>query len=136
MKSEVQVFLRFTGFRGLPEAITTRVGVQPTRTWRKGQSWTLGTGRVKARGRYRHNGWELSSGLDKTRDLDAHLRALLKRIERRKSAVRRESAAQHPDVICVVYSYGGDRPPLDIAHDVLKELAALHASVVIDLYVV
>ena len=52
---EIQVSFCVTGFDGLPEEITAVIGLQPSKSWRKGEACGGG------KGIHTHSGWELVS---------------------------------------------------------------------------
>ena len=129
MRSEIQVYFRLRGFPMSPADLTAELGVEPTDTWQVGQPRRL------AKGAFKENGWEISSGLEKAADLEAHVHALLEKITPHREKFKKVSASYPPELVCVVYSYGGDRPALFFTREVVRELAMLNVEIGIDLYV-
>lgn len=129
MKSEIKVYFRIVGFPMSPEVLTDKLGLKPTDTWKKGDA-----GRI-AKTTFKNNGWELSSGLNKSVDLKTHVGTLLDNITPFKKNFVKVCSEYPPDLICVVYSYGGDRPAIVFERDIIKELTELNASIDVDLYV-
>jgi hypothetical protein len=129
MRSEIEVYFRVRGFSVSPEALTVELGMQPTRTWRKGDPLRFG------KGTYKDNGWTIGSGLGKSIDLETHVKTLLDKIVLIRENFIKVCTKYHPDLVCVIHSYGGDRPAIPFDREIIKELAVLNASIDIDLYV-
>ena len=129
MKTEIKVYFRMTGFQKDPSDLAAEIGIQPNRTWKKGEPRKL------AKGTFRENGWEIYSISDKKEELKVHLEDVLNRI--RPYAKRISTLAQKfPTLLnCVIYSYGGDRPAITFPPSSLKELATLNVTLDVDLYI-
>ena len=89
-KWAITVDLRVTGLSEDPQVVTDALGVEPTRTWSRGD---LVTPPATAR-RRKSNGWLLDSGCPEDASLEEHFKALADRL----SAVRRGSLRLGPTV--------------------------------------
>lgn len=130
METENSASLTLTGLDLDPEQITRRTSISPSKTWRLGE-------KVDDRSvlRYQHNGWRLTSGLPKQRDLEEHVESVLTQIRSSWSVLTQLGATYDAEMACVVYSYGGDRPPIHLSKGVLRRVSELNADIDIDLYV-
>ncbi len=63
-KPEISASLTLTGLDLEPDKITTKLGIVPTKAWRKGDLI-----HPKAKIRFAENGWSLESQLDKSAEL-------------------------------------------------------------------
>ena len=129
MRSDIQVYFLIRGFPVSSEELTAELGIQPTYTWNKGDPVRFG------KTTYKDNGWKISSGLDKSSDLETHVKVLLDRIAPFIENFVKVCEKYPPELVCVIYSYGGDGPAIPFDRKVIRELAALNASIDIDLYV-
>ena len=128
MRSKIKASLRFDGFPVSPEQLSTELGLEPTEAWSKGDPCRWAKER-------RSNGWKLSSGLEESADLEAHVNAVLHQIAPFKEKFRKVTAKYPPMLACVIYTYDGDRPAIVFERNVVMELADLNALIDIDLYI-
>jgi hypothetical protein len=110
-----------------PEEITRRTGLQPTKTWQRGEQ------RLKTSLVEKENGWELKSPLPKVAALLQHVDYILSTIEPCRSQLT-EFTRNHESVLaCAVY-FDEQMPELYLDRGVIARLADLNVSVDIDLY--
>jgi hypothetical protein len=114
-----------------PEELTRRVGIDPDRSWRRGD-------RTEARRPQPHHGWELTSRLSEDRPVEDHLADLLERTAPVAKAVA--AIARDPAVASVrlMLSRTGDNwnPGLSISPDAIRKLDDLGLALDIDIYVI
>jgi hypothetical protein len=128
MKTEIKASFGFTDFPMPPQELTKELGIEPTHSWKKGDPG------IASKLPMKNNGWELSSGLELSKDFESHLRALLDKIRPLKENFI-NVGKKFPTVLsCIIYIYGEDRPYLGFESTVVKELADLNATIDIDLY--
>jgi len=129
MKTEIKINLVFFDFSMSPDDLSQKLGINATSTWRKGDQGITVPIRKKT------NGWELSSGLDKSTDFEKHIDALLAKIRPHKQQFIEMGKVLSPVLSFVVYSYDGARPSMGFSKEAIQELAELNAEIDIDLYV-
>jgi hypothetical protein len=129
MRSEIRVCLRLRGFPMPPETLTSEIGLQPTDSWKKGDPCRF------AKTIFKDNGWEVNSGLDTSLDLGTHVKTLLKKLAPLKKNLAKVCAQCRAELVCVIYSYGGDRPTIYFEKEIMKQIVELNVSMYIDLYI-
>ena len=131
MKHQIQLDLVIYGFDVDPDQITSFLAIQPSVTWRKGDR--IGTSALKRK----HNGWSLSSGLNKTDDFDQHLNAIIRTIEPSIGKFSSLPAAVEVELSCAV-SLREDSPEslpaIYFQAQAVSVLAKLKAEIDFDLY--
>ncbi len=136
MYYEIVVDLLLTGFQPDPSEITTLLGVQPSQSWLEGDL----VGRTALR---RHsNGWLLSSGCDRTSELESHLDALFEKVAPLKDRFSMLPPSTEVGVSCAVYVYHSisedeehNTPAIHLDAKQVHMLNALGAEFDVDLYV-
>ena len=131
MRSEIEVDFILTGRGVNVEAISDRLQIVPSETWRMGdviKSTVL---------RRKRDAWVLSSGLDRTMPYPVHVKALLDRLHPRHAEIRGicKELGLEAEVSAGVESYDGDRPNLTLEAGEIRRLADLNAGLEIDLYI-
>ena len=133
VRSEIYAYLVLTGRALVPAEVTTHLGVLPDRTVYVGQVTNERTGRRAEGGR-----WELHSGLPLSADLEAHVDAVLRRLEPLWPAlvgVAQSDSGVRVTLECVVTSFGGARPAISFRSEVVRRLAEVGGEIDVDLYV-
>ena len=105
------------------------LGHDPERYWDKDDDHLLRNERTLKR---RFSRWTLESRLAETDELEAHLLALLEKLEPRAEQVRTLAAQHQCSIVCVVYglqNHGFRLPP-----DLLGRIAAMNVSLELDGY--
>ena len=128
-KPEIQMSLILTNDQGLdPGQISAALGLEPDRTWLKGDA-IQGTSR-----RYACSGWKLSSGSDEHADLEVHARALMLRLSGVAEELRALSKTWDLEVSCVVEVFGASGPALHLDPELVCFFGSIDAALDIDLY--
>lgn len=125
---EVKTRLLILGFDCAPAAISEVLGVAPTRTWSTGD-------RVipQATKLHSENGWVLRSPSDPEHTTpEESIRALLASLPNH-SAIEQIRSRGDVQVTCTIYTYK-HRPSLFLPPDLMAQLAALGASLDVDIY--
>lgn len=128
MESETDAVFTLTGSDLDPDRVTALTGVQPSRTWRTGELIT-----ERAIVRYKNNGWTLRSNV--SGDLNEEISDVLDLLQPAWSQFVALSSRSYAEIACVVYSYGGARPPIHFDRDIVRRAAELNAAIDVDLYV-
>jgi hypothetical protein len=127
MSSKTIVRLKITSATHDPEYISEALGVSCERGWR------IGENRPNTIIKEKMNGWILNSGLEGAQPLDDQIKSLLKRVEPLRSRMKERLGGDLIELSCVIYA---DSPPaLNFESEVIGSIAALGASLDIDLYV-
>lgn len=111
-----------------PDRVTEITGIQPSKTWRTGELINS-----RATVRYEENGWTLSSSVPG--DLDQEITEVLDHLRPAWSEFVALGSRYYAEISCVVYSYGGDRPPIHFDRGVVGSAAELNAAIDVDLYI-
>ncbi len=111
-----------------PGHVTAVTGVQPSKTWRTGD---LIDPRTPLR--YTHNGWRVDSKI--SADLDEQIRDVYSRLQPAWAQFEELGERYYAEISCVLYIYGGARPPMHFDREIVERAAQLHAAIDIDLYV-
>jgi hypothetical protein len=82
--------------------------------------------------RRKEDGWRLDSELPPQATLDQHAQNILDRIHPRAAAVT--SIDGKAQFFTAIYIHVGDRPPLVLSREIIRQLADLNAGVDIDIY--
>jgi hypothetical protein len=130
MESEISAAFTLTGPDLDPEHVTHKTGLAPSKTWRAGDLI-----QKPATIRYEHSGWRLKSQLPPSAGIEEHIRWLIERLAPSWEALKELGGRYRSEFSCTVYSYGGDRPAIHFASDVLTRAADLSAAIDVDLYV-
>lgn len=128
MASRIRTFVYIVDFDCDPGAVTAALGIQPTRTWLKGE-------RIEPSIRVRtSNGWELA-GIDSGEgDPVALIRELLKRLPSTLAKIG-EISSKWDAQLAVVMEIGHPTPPFNLDRATIRRLADLSMSLDVDLYV-
>ncbi len=125
---EVFVRLRVTSTKRTAEELTSLIGLQCDR------SWSVGDKRGKSEIVERCNGWELYSNVEnRQQTLDAHIVALLDRLQPHEQRVREVAEKDEAVFSCVVYDDEG-RPALYFDNRLVRRIASLGVDFDIDVY--
>lgn len=108
------------------DQVTQVLGAEPTTTWRKGDLVSARTTHRRQR-----DGWAMAAREPDSADLEAHVRAVLDRLQPREGFQPPPSWAVL--VSCVVW-IGDWAPPVFLSRAVVARLAALGAALDVDIY--
>ncbi|BAS58251.1 DUF4279 domain-containing protein [Leptolyngbya boryana CZ1] len=129
MDSEVYVEFSLTGIDLNPEDITSKVGIEPTKTWLKDELIS-----PKGQIRYKQNGWKLRSHLEASDDLDEHFRVILQQLRQGWQPLIELCSVYEAEFCGVIYT-SGERPAIHFDRELLKAVLQLNAEIDVDLYV-
>ena len=118
-----------SGFTIEPDELTKIIGINTTSTSEKGKLTD------KYKQVIKENSWSLCSGLSKEVDIQTQTDFLLEKLRPQKSKLIEICKEFPPLLNCTVRIYGGDRPPLDLSKENIKELSEYNAEFGIDIYI-
>jgi len=128
MEFEISVSFELKGSELEPEKITALLGIIPTKTWRVNDLV-----HPKAGVRRKSNGWSLKSQLDKSAELDEHIKSIFEELQPSWQSLV-EICKQYDALIsCAVYRYQ-QIPAIDLDKDIVKKAAELNAGIDVDIY--
>jgi hypothetical protein len=128
MEFEISVLFELRGSELEPEKITALLGIIPTKTWRVNDLV-----HPKAGVRRKSNGWSLKSQLDKSAELDEHIKWIFEELQPSWQSLV-EICKQYDALIsCAVYRYQ-QIPAIDLDKDIVKKAAELNAGIDVDVY--
>jgi hypothetical protein len=127
MESEVYAYFLLIGVDFQPDEITAQVGITPTKTWTKGDLRLPG-----AVVRHQENGWMVLSKLDRSADLEEHIKSVLEQLQPSWDILQKLCLLHSAEFACVVYSYGGDRPAIHFDREVIKQVNELNSTIDVD----
>ena len=128
MEFEISVDLELRGSELEPEKITALLGIIPTKTWR-----VKDLVHPKAGVRRKSNGWSIKSQLDKSAELDEHIKSIFEELQPSWQSLV-EICKQYDALIsCAVYRYQ-QIPAIDLDKDIVKKAAELNAGIDVDIY--
>lgn len=128
MDFKISAYFRLSGQNLEPEDITALVGVIPTNSWRTGD---LIDPRLKKRRKY--NAWIVESQLDKSAELDEHIKAVFEKLQPGWESLVKISP-QFDTFICgVIYAYSYI-PAINFDKYIIQKAGELNAGIDVDLY--
>jgi len=128
MGFEISVLFELRGSELEPEKITALLGIIPTKTWRVNDLV-----HPKAGVRRKSNGWSLKSQLDKSAELDEHIKSIFEELQPSWQSLV-EICKQYDALIsCAVYGYQ-QIPAIDLDKDIVRKAAELNAGIDVDVY--
>ena len=83
---EAKASFGYSNFACDPDEITRVLGITPDEIMRKGEEWTTPTGKIRARP---FNSWGIISKAS-SKDVNVHLRGLLKRLGKKHELVKKK----------------------------------------------
>lgn len=128
MVPEVGVAFLLLGENISPEQVTNRVGLQPTRAWRRGDSVQ------ETLLKRREDGWLLGLPRKNTIEFEEELCALLDKIEPQRNAIAEacKNLNLKSLISCVVY-VSDETPILGLSNETMNRMASLGADFDLDL---
>ena len=109
-------------------AVTSIMGVQPTEGWVRGDAVPRHPTAKRT-----HSRWALHSGLPRTSPFEAHLLALLDKLEVLADPVRRVASRFTAGVQAAIYTADAN-PGMEVSAAAAKRLAALGLGIDFDIY--
>jgi transposase len=112
-----------------PKEITSRIGIRPTKTWRKGDQIQ------KSLLKFKHDGWSISTK-ENDGDIGLHIKQLMDQLKPHKTKLKKiiKDLNLDAELSCVVFTEEDDRPAIYFKRNVIEFLAELGADIDIDLY--
>jgi hypothetical protein len=111
-------------------AVSSLMGVEPTKAWVKGDRYLSGSPAA----RRTHSRWSLSSGLRDTEPLEAHLVALLAKLEPLQSQLDQLKLRYSAQIGIAQYFYAEVNPQFRLEIELLGRLARLGLPLYFDQY--
>lgn len=128
MEFKISVSFELKGSELEPEKITALLGIIPTKTWRVNDLV-----HPKAGVRRKSNGWSLKSKLDKSAELDEHIKSIFEQLQPSWQSLV-EICQQYDAIIdCVAYGYK-QIPAICLDKDIVRKTAELNAEIDVDIY--
>ncbi|MGA9380240.1 MAG: DUF4279 domain-containing protein [Phormidium sp.] len=129
MESEIYAYFALTKFDFEPEEITAKLGIIPDETWRVGDLITpRGTIRKK------HNGWRLNSKLEKSAELEDHVKSVLEQLQVGWLPLVELCSQYYAEIAGVIYYWSGSVPAIHFDKHIMQQVAELNAEIDVDLY--
>lgn len=110
------------------EQISADVGMDADLSWNAGDAKNVG------KGTHLNNGWQITSGIGEAESLSDHIDALCSRTRSHAIAISRLPTEVDVIVSCVIYS--DYNPELFLNIEQIQQIAALRASLDLDVYAV
>jgi hypothetical protein len=130
MESEIYAYFSLIGKELDPEEITAKTGIIPTKTWRVGDLINL-----RAKLRKKHSGWSVYSSVEKTADLEEHLKSILALLQRGWLPLVELSKCYKAEIACVIYYRSGSVPAIHFDKSIIDKVHQLNAEIDVDFYV-
>src|SRR4030095_10933153 len=118
MGTTTHVYFGVFDFGDDPSVVSEMMGQEPTKAWVKGEHYVASSPGA----RRTHSRWALESGLDEGEPLEAHLGALLARLEPKRREIR-QVAERFTARIGVAQYFYEMNPGFRIESDILERLA-------------
>lgn len=129
MKPIIRASAYVTDFDSDASRISELLEVEPTRTWKKGQQI------ARSALASVENGWELASDSNDPLSVEAHLLDLLDRLPPKSVARLRKACPGCEVQLSITIEVESETPAVNFTPESLRRLAAIGASLDIDLYV-
>ncbi|MBC6481736.1 MAG: DUF4279 domain-containing protein [Hormoscilla sp. GM7CHS1pb] len=129
MESEILASFTLTGEFD-PEEITNKVGIIPSETWRMGEL-------IHPKGTIRHqqNGWSLKSKLEKSAELEDHVKYVLEQLQPGWIPLAELCTQHDAEIDCVIY-VNGQVTAIHFDKRIIDLVNKLNAEIDVDLYVI
>jgi len=129
MGTRTHVYFGVFDFGGDPGKVSTLMDMEPTVAWVKGEHHIP----AFPNARRTHSRWALSSGVDEKEPVEAHLAALLERLQTRRAQIT-EVARLFPTQIVVAQYFYEVNPQFCMGADLLQRFADLGLPIYFDQY--
>ncbi len=129
MATKTYVYFGVFDFGDDPGVVSAMMRIEPTEAWVKGEHYDA----PSPGARRTHNRWALKSGLDEAEPLEAHLGALLVRLEPKRAEIS-QIAQRFPARIGVAQYFYEVNPGFRLEPEVLERFAALGLPIDFDQY--
>ena len=129
MGARTHVYWGVFDFGDDPGVVSMIMGIEPTKAWVKGEHYAT----ASPNARRTHSRWALSSGLDKAEPFEAHLSAILARLEPKRAEIE-EVAQRFPVHIGVAQYFDEVNPQFRLDAEILRRFAQLGLPINFDQY--
>jgi len=124
---ETSASINIVDFEFLPQVISEKLKITPTKVWVKGELI-----HPKAILKHASNGWQFKSDLDSKLSINAHIKMLLAMFDEKEQVFKELSNICHLELSCCIY-YKQQQPELNFAPDLLLSIARKKLFLDIDL---
>ncbi|WP_041234005.1 DUF4279 domain-containing protein [Cylindrospermum stagnale] len=128
MEHEIFAAFTLTGFDSEPDEITRILGILPTKTWK------IGDVIEKSILLRQKNGWVLESQLEKSADLESHIKDVLARLKPSWEKLVEICPQYYAEISCVIYCYDAQGPVFHFKKEIIKSALELNAEIDVDYY--
>jgi hypothetical protein len=129
MKQESHIRLSVFDFGDDPSIVTETLGIEPTKSWAKGDS------NNNKPNSFRHNSrWELQSPLPLSVEPGKHIDKLLSILESNAEIVRKAKQNFDATILCAIYYYDTYNEGFNLSESIIQRLSKLELSIDFDLY--
>jgi len=140
-KNEFSAALTVLEFDCEPEELTYLVGVQPSKSWKKGdlinpfKDPSIKTS-IKIERRHEFNGWSVSSKIDSSFELSKHIESVFNQLQDNWTNLVTVCSHYYVELQCVVYIREENNvPAIFFEKDVIHKLSELSGEIDVDMYV-
>ncbi len=112
-----------------PSVVTKSIGLEPTKSFSKGQSIPN-----QQNAFWHRSAWELQSPLPLSDEIEAHLGALLTVLESNIESVRKAKEIFEAGISCAIYYHEGFNQGILLPEAMVRRIAKLGLSIDFDLY--
>jgi hypothetical protein len=135
MKNKNQTGIRFFGFNCRPEDISAQLGLEPTRTYLKGEEYHIGHPERKLSKLHEENSWQLNWTKEMDGWIQEQIEDFLKTIiEPRKDAIRKISNDCYCEFSISQHLYKDWNPGFHFTRTTLELLQYIGAEIDMDIY--
>lgn len=126
MKNEMYVYIGIFEFKEDPDFITELVAVEPTSTFRKGDSI------LKTKMKEDFNGWQYRLDARESFDLELLIKEVLSKFKNKEN-LKKAIAFGKGYIVCVLFANDRD-PSIEISPELMQEIADLKCGFWLDFY--
>ncbi len=126
--NEIRVSLKIVGFSCKPQEISESLGLEPSKSWEKGD---VIDSRIKRR--RAESGWMIGSGLSDDAPVLTQVETLTYKLLPIKHNFEKLPPEARVSIYCVIYSTDG-RPEISFPSETIKALAELDVGMEFDIY--
>lgn len=112
-------------------------GGEQERNWKQDKLLTPGeVGKLQRGGiRKKHNGWRLNSKLEKSAELEYHIKSVLEQLQVGWLPLVELCSQYYAEIAGVIYYWNGSVPAIHFDKNIMQQVAELNAEIDVDLYV-
>jgi hypothetical protein len=129
--NENKVFLRIHEFDCLIEDITSELGIEPTKSWIKGDLIPDREGEI----RRKQSTWEYQSQLSQSEYIERHVESLLELVESKKESLQKFSKIYQTELAIVIYEYESPNVGFSLDKEIVQRISDMGLILDVDIYV-